>query len=250
MDMVHTRLYSFPTTLYFPSGQISLATLASLSSAQKQLLLSSLLPGTSLFNWQTTQAWLVTPKLPQQLVHLIHIAAMPAICCCSVTAAHQEARPLVLAVQVRNDRGRVTSQEQGNQWNSTHYIGSWSHIQAGCWKGLIQFGHPSTLHGPADGQFQLLKGAEEDQVVTEVIRAASVGCVLWGSPTRWMQAAGKEKLLTSKATIFQLNIFINILNAVRIRRDDKDGVLHTIKLEFQIELSTYIHEHCTHHVYT
>ncbi len=62
-----------------------------------------------------------------------------------------------------------------------------------------------------------------------------------GSPTRWMQAAGKEKLLTSKPTIFQLNISINILNAVRIRRDDKDGVLPTTKLEFQIELSTFIH---------
>jgi hypothetical protein len=30
------------------------------------------------------------------------------------------------------------------------------------------------FHWPADGQFQLLKGDEEDQVVTEVIRAASV----------------------------------------------------------------------------
>ena len=53
------------------------------------------------------------------------------------------------------------------------------------------------LHRPADGQFQLFKGAEEDQVVTEVIRAASVGCILWGSPTRWTQVAGKEKLQTS-----------------------------------------------------
>ncbi len=50
LDTVQTLLCSFTTTLHFPSGQISLATQASLSSAQEQLLLSSLLPGTSLFN--------------------------------------------------------------------------------------------------------------------------------------------------------------------------------------------------------
>ena len=44
-------------------------------------------------------------------------------------------------------------------------------LQAGCWEGLIQLGHSSTLHRPADWQFQLLKGSEEYQVVTEVIRA-------------------------------------------------------------------------------
>ena len=50
VDMVQTRLYSFTTTLHFPSGPISLATPASFSTAQEPLLLSSLLPGTSLFN--------------------------------------------------------------------------------------------------------------------------------------------------------------------------------------------------------
>ncbi len=36
MDIVQTRLYSFTTTLHFPSGLISLATPASLSYAQAQ----------------------------------------------------------------------------------------------------------------------------------------------------------------------------------------------------------------------
>ncbi len=94
--------------LHFPSGPISLATPASLSSAQEPLLLSSLLPVTSLFNWQTTQLWLATPKLPQPRVYLIHIAATLAIHSFSVTAAHREARPLVLAVLVRNVWGRVS----------------------------------------------------------------------------------------------------------------------------------------------
>ncbi len=60
MGIEQTRLYSFTTKLQFPSGQISLAMLASLSlnSAQEQLLLwilSRLLPVISLFNWKTTQ---------------------------------------------------------------------------------------------------------------------------------------------------------------------------------------------------
>ncbi len=50
IDTVQTRLYSSTTTLHFSSGPISLATPASLSSAQEPLLLSSLLPVTSLFN--------------------------------------------------------------------------------------------------------------------------------------------------------------------------------------------------------
>ncbi len=50
MDRVQTRLYSFLSTLHFPSGPIILATPASLSSAQEPLRLGSLLPGISLFN--------------------------------------------------------------------------------------------------------------------------------------------------------------------------------------------------------
>ena len=98
--MVQTRLYSFTTTLHFPSGLISLAMQAS-SSAQAQLVQSSLLPVIrSLLNWQTTQALLATSKLSQPLCYLIHIAATPAISCCSVTGAPKEARPLGLAVLV------------------------------------------------------------------------------------------------------------------------------------------------------
>jgi hypothetical protein len=86
---------------------------------------------------------------------------------------------------------------------------------------------PSTLHQPADEQFQFLKSAEEDHVVRDVIRAAYVGLILWGSPTLWTQVAGKEKLGTSIPTVFQHNIIGILLNAVGIRRDNKDGVLHT-----------------------
>ncbi len=36
------------------------------------------------------------------------------------------------------------------------------------------------------------KGAEEDQMVTQVIRAATVGWIHWGSPTLWTQVAGSR----------------------------------------------------------
>ncbi len=51
-----------------------------------------------------------------------HTHCCPAVRCCSVTAAHREARPLVLAVLVRNGRGQVTSQVQADQWNSAHHV--------------------------------------------------------------------------------------------------------------------------------
>ncbi len=105
------------------------------------------------------------------------------------------------------------------------------------------------LHWPADGQFQLLKDAEEDQVLTEVIRALFVGWILWGSPTQWtyVLVGGKEKLLTSIPTVFQQHIMGNLLNAERIRSDNKDGLLHTTKLNIKIKSNNYIYEHCIYH---
>ncbi len=100
----------------------------------------------SLLNWQTTQAWLASSKLPQSRTYLIQMAATPAISFCSVTAAHWEARPLVLAILVRNGRSRVTSQEQGDQWNSksAHHAGSW---------------RPTYRHGVAKGSHNLVTPA-------------------------------------------------------------------------------------------
>jgi hypothetical protein len=70
-------------------------------------------------------------------------------------------------------------------------------------------------------------------VVTEVIWAASVGCILWGSPTGWTQVAGKEKLWTSIPTVFQRNLVVVLFNAVRIWRDNQDSVLHKTTLDIR-----------------
>ena len=87
-------------------------------------------------------------------------------------------------------------------------------------------------------------------MVRDVIRAAYVGSILWGSPTLWTQVAGNEKLGTSIPTFFQQNIIGIFLNAVRIRRDNKDGVLHTTKLDIKIQSKIKVYEHGIYIVYT
>ena len=79
-------------------------------------------------------------------------------------------------------------------------------MKARCQGGLIQLGHPSTLHWPTDGQFQFLKGAEEDQVLMDVIRAVSVIWILRGSSMFWTKVAGKQQLGASIPTVLQGDI--------------------------------------------
>ena len=71
-------------------------------------------------------------------------------------------------------------------------------------------------------------------MVKDVIRAQSVIRILWESAIFWTQVAGKEELGASIPTVFQGNILGNLLNAVRIRRDNKDGVLHTIMPDIKL----------------
>ncbi len=87
-------------------------------------------------------------------------------------------------------------------------------------------------------------------MVREVIRAAYVCLILWGSPTLWTQVAGKEKLGTSIPTVFQQNIIGIFLNTVRVRRDNKDGVLHKTKLDVRIQSKIKVYVYCIYIVYT
>jgi hypothetical protein len=105
------------------------------------------------------------------MVDLIHVAATPAISIGSVGAAHGEGRPLVLAELVWDRRSRVTSQKQGNQGHSAEHVGYRSNIYARDRGRVVEFEHFSILHRPMDGQVQILKGAEEDQLEQQVIWA-------------------------------------------------------------------------------
>ncbi len=104
MDMVQARLYSFTTILHFPFQPVQpcdtcesqLRSGASPSEQPPSCHQSFQLtdhPGTACHVQTATVRF-----------YLIHIADTLAIGCCIVTAAHLEARPLVLAEQVRNGR--------------------------------------------------------------------------------------------------------------------------------------------------
>ena len=100
---------------------------------------------------------------------------------------------------------------------------NWSHIKALYGTRLVQFEDPSILHRSMDGQVKLVKRAEKDQVVHEVIRADFVQRVLRSRT----QVALEEELGTCIPTGFKRNIGNIFCDAVRIWRDHDNGVLHT-----------------------
>ena len=70
-------------------------------------------------------------------------------------------------------------------------------------------------------------------MVKHFIRACSVSQIL-GDPILGTQDAGKEELGASIPTVIKGGVLGNLLNAVRIRRDNKDGVLHTIMPDIKL----------------
>jgi len=103
----------------------------------------------------------------------------------------------------------------------------WSNIKARYGARLVQFEDPSILHRSMDGQLKLLKRAEKDQVVHEVIRADFVRWVLRLPSARRTQVALEEELGTGIPTVFKRNIGNIFCDVVRIWRDHDNGVLHT-----------------------
>jgi hypothetical protein len=80
----------------------------------------------------------------------------------------------VLAEPVWDSRCRVSSKKQGKEGHSANHIGDRSDVKAWDWGRVVEFDNASVLHWPMDGQDQLLKGAEEDQIEQEVIWAEFV----------------------------------------------------------------------------
>ncbi len=82
---VYTVIYAHnkvSTTFHFESGPIRLVMPASSSfpSTLEPFIACSFLPLSSLLHYQTTQAGLAAPKLPQPGINLVHIAAPPSVC--------------------------------------------------------------------------------------------------------------------------------------------------------------------------
>ncbi len=87
---------------------------------------------------------------------------------------------------------------------------------------------PSNLHGSFDWQRKLLKGAEENQVVPEIVWACSVTTVLQHSSALLAQVAAEKELGPCSPTVFEVNIMIIVilLNAVRIWGKKQHSILH------------------------
>ena len=69
----------------------------------------------------------------------------------------------------------------------------------------------------------------------DVIRAVSVSWILRSYSMFWTKVAGKEPLGASIPTVFQGDILGNLLNAVRVRRDDQDSILLSCRQQPRIE---------------
>ena len=78
-----------------------------------------------------------------------------------------------------------------------------------------------------NGQDQLLKCAEKDEVDQEVIRANFVRRVLGRPSASGTQVALEEELGACISTVVKGNIVNFFCNAVRKWRDNDDGILHT-----------------------
>ncbi len=78
-----------------------------------------------------------------------------------------------------------------------------------------------------DGQVQLLKRADKDEIEQEVIRADFVLPVLRLPSASRTQVALEEELGACIPTVFKGNIVYIFCNAVRIWLDHDNGVLHT-----------------------
>jgi hypothetical protein len=133
----------------------------------------------------------------------------------------------VLAELVWDCRGRVASQKQEDEGDSAHHVVNWSHIQARYRARLVQFEHFSVLHRSMDGQIQLLKRAEKDEVEHEVIRADFLRRVIRRPSTSRTQVALEEELGACIPTVFKGTIDYIFYDAVIIWRDHDNGVLHT-----------------------
>ena len=133
----------------------------------------------------------------------------------------------MLAEHVRDSRSRVSSQKQLDKRDPAHHILGRSHVEAGCWRWLIQFHHPRVLHRPLNWQDELFKGTKEDQGAFNIIRAKFVSSVYRQSSILWTQNTCEKEVGTGIPTVVQGNIVAIILNAVRKLRDHTNGILHT-----------------------
>ena len=127
---------------------------------------------------------------------------------------------------MRDCRSLVTIQKAGHQGDSAHHVPGENHTETWWWGWFIKLDHPSIFNGSFDGQGKLLEGAEENQVVLEIVWACFVPPVLWLSSALWAQVADEEEQGQCCPTVFQVNIMAILLNALRVWGNNQHSILH------------------------
>ncbi len=67
----------------------------------------------------------------------------------------------------------------------------------------LQFVYSCVLHGPLNGQRELLEGTEENQGDLNIIRAGFVGWSFWLYSILWTEMVGEEELGAGILTVLQ-----------------------------------------------
>jgi hypothetical protein len=117
------------------------------------------------------------------------------------------------------------NQKAEDQGDFVHHVLAVSHRETlrGGW--FMKLGHPSIFQGSFDQQHKLLKGAEENQVVPQIVWACFVTAGLWHLSTLWEQVAAEEELGQCSPTVTQVNSMVVLLNAVRVWRKPQHSIL-------------------------
>ena len=86
----------------------------------------------------------------------------------------------------------------------------------------------------------LLEGAEENQVVPEIVWACFVTAGLWQSSALWAQVAAEDELGACSPIVFRVNSMAILLNAVRVRGNKQHSILHNSIIRDQYISSLYL----------
>jgi hypothetical protein len=116
------------------------------------------------------------------------------------------------------------------------------HVEAWCRGWFIKLDHPSIFHGSLDGQRKLLKHAEENQEVRDIVWASLVAAGHRQSSVLWAQVAAEEELGPRSPAVFQGNIMAIFLDAVKICWNNQYSILRKISttVSFLVCPCTYL----------
>ena len=127
------------------------------------------------------RAGLGPTKVPQPGVDLINMAAPARSLASAVCTPEFEGLLPSSSVLVWNGRGGVAMKKARKEWHPPQKVRCPANVESRDRRGLIQLSNSVRLHGPRGVKEKILKGAEENQVESNVFRitvVATLGCTV------------------------------------------------------------------------